>query len=512
MKTFYYNLAGGINLSATKIELGLDTKKLFWSDSKNIEIFQNNGITRQNGNVKLFELNNTDAIIAIHPIKSSSNALIVATASGKLYVYTFKNGSLKELSITIDGSAKLCFADFIDGVLVISQKDSLFYIKNNESYEIIDCNLKDNAGNYITGKSVYSYKGRAWVASGSTLYYSALGKYDDFTTEDDAGYIRNFYTDAKEITALKAYKDYLAIYKENCVYLLSGTSPEDFAIMPFADKGTASNKGVVNVNNKQYFINEGVFCLEQSGLLSQIQLGEDLTFAIKPEFINFDRTRFDEIITLHYEKKNQVWFFIPYRYKNYFNIIWIYDYINQAWLKRVLPQDITYATIVDGDVLTSDLEGRVYKEDFGASFDGTAIAFMWKSPFLSAGDSNIKKNIEEFYLILDEYCDNNFNFSVYKDYDSLLRSDNDKIILSNTQNLVWDSGDIEGDLNYLWTNEDDNTELDNTSAIWAVGTESFYKAEISESNFAVQLCIEGDSILQNAAIIGLEFKEIYFEE
>ena len=50
MEVAYYNLAGGINQSLTKTELGMDTKKIYWSDSENVEILQNRGICKQNGN------------------------------------------------------------------------------------------------------------------------------------------------------------------------------------------------------------------------------------------------------------------------------------------------------------------------------------------------------------------------------------------------------------------------------------------------------------------------------
>ena len=50
MEVAYYNLAGGINQSLTKTELGLDTKKIYWSDAENVEIYRNRGIVKQNGN------------------------------------------------------------------------------------------------------------------------------------------------------------------------------------------------------------------------------------------------------------------------------------------------------------------------------------------------------------------------------------------------------------------------------------------------------------------------------
>lgn len=513
MQTYFYNLAGGINQAASKTALGLDTKKLYWADSKNIEILQNSGIIRQKGNVLLLELVAKEKIIALHQLKDGSTYnIIIATSLGNIYIYGSKGQSLIKLDKTIDGSVRINFVDFLDGVICSSQKDALFYINNDEGYAIENCNLLDSSNNAVKTDVICVYKGRVWVGDGATLYYSALGKYNDFSTTDDAGYINNFYTDTNDIKALKTYKDYLAIYKENSVYLLSGSSVDDFKITPFADKGTTSFSGVVTVNNKQYFINQGVFSMEQAGLLSQIQLGEEITLKIKSEFDSFDKTRFDEVIALHYEPKNQIWFFIPYKNDEYFHTIWIYNYIDDAWFKRVLPQNITTACLFDKYILTADTYGHVYKEDFGNTFNGNAIEFMWKSPFLAAGDSNVKKTIEEFYFILDETYDNNFDFSVCKDYDGTYQDDEDAVYSSNSDNLIWYGDKLSADLNYYWKYDSDDGSDAVIYTLWATGAESVYKAEISESNYSVQLCVKGISAEQNAAIIGLDFKAVYPDE
>lgn len=511
MQTYFYNLAGGINQAASKTALGLDTKKLYWADSKNIEILQNSGIIRQKGNTLLSQLETEEKVIGLHQLKNGiHDNLLIATNAGKLYVFGASQ-TLTRLNKTIDGTARVSFVDFLDGVIVGSKKDALFYINNDDDYAIENCNLLDSDNNAVMSDAIYAYKGRVWVGAGSTLYYSALGKYNDFTTANDAGYINNFYTDTNNITALKTYKDYLAVYKENAVYLLSGSSYEDFKITPFADKGTTSFSSVVNVNNKQYFINQGVFSMEQAGLLSQIQLGSEISLNIKSEFDNFDRTRFNEIIILHYEARNQIWCFIPYKNDEYFHTIWIYSYINEAWFKRVLPQNITTACIFDEYILTADAQGKVYKEDFGNTFSGGAIEFMWKSPFLSAGDPNVRKTIEEFYFILDETYDNNFTFSVCKNYDSECRDDTEIIYSTNVSNLTWDGDNVSNSLNLYWDYYQ-NYAGETIDSLWSTGIDSVYKAEISEANYSVQLCVEGTSVTQNAAIIGLEFKEVYSEE
>lgn len=335
MQTYFYNLAGGINQSASKTALGLNTKKLYWADAENVEILQNSGIVRQKGNTLLLSLLSQEEIIGIHQVKNSNNCnILIATSSGNLFIYNSNTLSLTQIDKTIDGSSRVNFVNFLDGVLIGGKKDALFYINNDIGYEVENCNLLDSNDNPVKSDVICVYKGRVWLGSGSQLYYSALGKYNDFATENDAGYINNFYTDTGNIAALKTYKDYLAIYKENSVYLLSGSSNEDFSITPFVDKGTTSFSGVVTVNNKQYFINQGIFSMEQAGLLSQIQLGGEISLKIKPEFENFDKTHFDKIIALHYEAKNQIWYFIPYKNDDYFHTVWIYSYINEAWFKK----------------------------------------------------------------------------------------------------------------------------------------------------------------------------------
>ncbi len=514
MKTYFYNLAGGINQAATKTELGLNTDKImYWADAKNIEILQNSGIIKQQGNVLLLTVEGNEKVIGLHQLKDEKTYnLLIATSGGNLFVYGTTSQTLTKLDKTIDGSVRVNFVEYLDGVICSSKKNTPFYINNDVGYTIESCNLGDSNGTELKADVLCVYNVRIWVGVGATLYYSALGKYNDFTTADDAGYINNFYTDTNEITALKTYKEYLAIYKEDSVYLLSGSSSSDFTIIPFADKGSTSFSSVVTVNNKQYFINQGVFSMEQAGLLSQIQLGEEISLSIKPEFEYFDRTRFDEIIILHYELKNQIWFFIPYKNDKYFHTIWIYNYINKAWLKRVLPQDVTTVCIFDENILTADASGNIYKEDFGNTFDGKPIDFMWKSPFLAAGDSNIKKTIEEFYFVLDETYDNNFNFSVYKNYDSTYKDDEDVVYSSNLENLIWYGDNLATGLNYCWKYDTEDGTGQVETSIWSIGSDSVYKAEISESNYSVQLCVEGTSTQQNAAIIGLEFKEIYLDD
>jgi len=73
--------------------------------------------------------------------------------------------------------------------------------------------------------------------------------------------------------------------------------------------------------------------------------------------------------------------------------------------------------------------------------------------------------------------------------------------------LNWHGDALTVDSNFYWNNDEDSV-----YSIWATSADSIYKAEISESNYSVQLCVEGHLPEHHAAIIGLEFKEIYIDD
>ena len=253
MEINYFNLSGGINQSSTKTELGANTKLLYWADAENVEILNNKGIVRQKGNQLFLELPVCEKITGMKEMESENRyKLVITTEKGKIYVYDDVTKQLTLLNKTLAG-VNVQFANFMRGMLVASENDEMFYIKDNGSFDIVDCGLTDLENNTVYPDAIAVYKGRVWCSKGSTIYYSALGTYNDFRSEDDAGYINDFHTDTDDIITMKTYKDYLAIYKKERVYLLSGSNPEDFAITLFADKGATNKNTVLNVDNKQYW-------------------------------------------------------------------------------------------------------------------------------------------------------------------------------------------------------------------------------------------------------------------
>ena len=129
MEVSYYNLSGGINQALTKTELGLDTKKIYWSEAENVEIFQNRGIKKQLGNALYLDVE--DEVTGLAELSAyDKTKLVVTTLSGKIYIYDDTKGQLELLEKVLIGKTPV-FQGFLNGILVTSEADELFYIKNN---------------------------------------------------------------------------------------------------------------------------------------------------------------------------------------------------------------------------------------------------------------------------------------------------------------------------------------------------------------------------------------------
>ena len=161
MEVAYYNLSGGINQSLTKTELGVD--------SENVEILQNRGIVKQKGNSLFLEIG--EEITGLAEISAYDvNKLVITTISGKIYIYDELHSKKVLVDKTLSG-VKPVFLNFLNGILINTEADGLFYIKNNEKYDVVDCELKDLSDNTLLGATMAVYKGRVWVAKDAIILH-----------------------------------------------------------------------------------------------------------------------------------------------------------------------------------------------------------------------------------------------------------------------------------------------------------------------------------------------------
>ena len=502
-KLAFYDFSGGINTNSTKVMLGYGAKKLNWDDSYNVELYKNQGVERMMGNQTYLneDVEDNCAIVGICEYPKTTDGFLYARSDGKIKYYNYQT---KATSVIHDYEKEINSADFtlfLDGVVFFAQNCEGYYYNINLSTKLNPLNANGKDGKEIIPDAMCSYAGRLWISSNSTLYYSALGRFDDWESENDAGYISNFHSSVTKISALALYCGNLAIFKSDGVYLLSGSSADNFSIIKFADKGTQSAKAVCTCNNKQYFFNaDGLFALSQVGELSQIMMSGNIASSVEDAFKNADKSRIDKAFCVPYEKKNQLWFYLPYSDNEYFNTIWIYDFANDSWTKRIETQNITSAANVNSEILSGCKEGKILLENIGSTFDGEAIKFSFSTPFFHLGKPSERKIVEDFALLLDETGENRFKFSISKDFVKEVKSDYEYVKTVQIGALMWASEE-EPKSNY-------NCFENSYSPSWANSYQSSVNLQIFDSNLSVALNIEGEEENDGFKLVGIEFKEL----
>ena len=221
---------------------------------------------------------------------------------------------------------------------------------------------------------------------------------------------------------------------------------------------------------------------------------------VESSFKDMDTSRINEAFCVPYEKKNQIWFYLPYNDDNYFRTIMVYDFANDCWTKRIEEQEITCAANVNYHILSGCSNGKILMENIGSTFDGLPIKFSFSTPFFHLGKPSERKIVEDFALLLDETGENRFKFSVSKDFVKEIKTDYEYVKTTQTGALIWASED-EPKNNY-------NCFETVYNPIWAQSYQSAIGMQIFDSNLSVAIHIEGEEENDGFKLVGIEFKEL----
>ena len=250
--------------------------------------------------------------------QNGNKFLVIVTQNGNFYHYYNGEFLLKKSGLAI--GAKPNFKVYLNGVFVSNGVDEPFIFVPGNDPEIISSNATTSGGHNIRGTAVEIYKGRIWIADGATIYYSALGKYDDWVSANDAGSVSNFHNDTSPITALCCFKDMLVIHKEESSFILSGNSPDNFEIQPFSNLGAISPFGINSAGGRHLFFNEQVYPYVINDL-GEIVQGSAVSLIIENKLAEFTNTKNNKCIFLNYRNKSQLWCFLYKANQNYFDTL-----------------------------------------------------------------------------------------------------------------------------------------------------------------------------------------------
>lgn len=342
--------------------------------------------------------------------------------------------------------------------------DALYYLGDISQCNAYLVNSDDpDTRTPIRGLAIQYFKGRLWIGSGSTFYYSQLGFHNKWDIKYGAGGIGDFYNDTSDVLALGLFSNYMLVHKEYYTYILAGgDDPESWTLSPYSSVSCESQQSW-SVTNGKYFVfsrqNMGIYPLTQITVFSDKYLGQDLSVKIRDVFKGLRMDELDEIFAVTHPSKRWLMFYMPFEGYAGSARCFIWDFQTQSWLQRIVPQDVTIAFNYSNRVYIGTKDGKVLREFYGKTFDGEFLDAYWKSPWFSFGDDTYFKTFEEFSIQLAEDENNNFYIRSYRDGLSEFSQRQLSNNQSDTNALIWagltDSDtELDSDNYTSWSNND----------------------------------------------------------
>lgn len=226
---------------------------------------------------------------------------------------------------------------------------------------------------------VCTHDNRVYLASGSTIYFSALRKAEDWTTVNEAGQITVETSDGRSITGLVAGSQRLTVFKRNSIHELFGTNPGNFTMKLVTDNlGTPTGNTAQVIDGVIYFLgNDGVYRYSGGSLPTS-----EFSIPIRETIKNINSAYADKSVSWQVGKK--YYLAIPTGSNTEADTVLEYDTEFQTWNTWSYPNKVTAKGVtLDGVPYIGLGLGLIYKLD-GANTkdDTTSISWEWVSkPF-----------------------------------------------------------------------------------------------------------------------------------
>lgn len=378
--------------------------------------FNIDGLDRRPIRGQTFMIDGIDKVYTVETINSYNEA----TGAAQITTYTAlasspsDNATITWLSFEWYPYAQINRATFdyvtINDETVFSYNNSLF---------VVGAYVKQYDQQYYTnmvGRPVAYHKNQLFLVDDSTntINFSAPYSPYDFSPANGGGAIK---VDAT-ITNVKAFKDQLFIFCVDRILTLIGSTSADFQLQPVTlDIGCPYRNTVQQMGGDIIFLSQDGFrLLSATNTYGNFNLGS-VSNSIKNE-INFLLSAPD-----YYGQTEPFFVSVAIPEKNQYRIFRQAADANGEYLETyglIGTQSSTQAGVIEWSILdgldvgnityaqkdmilfaTSSGDPYIYQMDIGDTFDGTAIAATYSTPFFIFNDPKLRKTLTK----LTVYCD-----------------------------------------------------------------------------------------------------------
>jgi len=233
------------------------------------------------------------------------------------------------------------------------------------------------------------------------------------------------------IKGLKTFRDTLYIFCQNSIFKLTGNSSTNFAIVPVARSiGCLSHDSIQEVGGEIFFLaNDGVRPISATERIGDIELAllsKSIQPTLKDDVLgSFGEDSFSSCII---RKKSQYRLFVnntnttedsSISYLAKFSGSSNGNVIEWGLLQGIRPYcaDSEYVGNNELAVIAHPTTGYVYRQDSGNDFDGRTISWFYATPYLTFGDTFVRKVIHKVDIFAEFEGSNAMNFGLLFDYE-----------------------------------------------------------------------------------------------
>jgi hypothetical protein len=339
---------------------------------------------------------------------------------------------VKAVDFNFDGNHKILFVDGVNSPAVFNDTT------NTLSFPTLPAD--------VTGSEhVALYKKAIFLGKGADLHFSAPYNETDFSAASGGGVINVGHS----ITGLIVFRDQLIIFSRNKIQRLLGSSLSDFQLVPIAeDIGCLHGETIQEVGGDVMFM-----AADGLRLLSATERIGDFGLEVASAPISKD--------ALSFINSTQTFASLVLREKAQYRVFAYSETVGVDSAKGLVgtkfsdqgASTINWATLsgfkiyvadgryVPGQELTvfANADGFVYRLESGFSRDGRVIEAIYRSPFISINDPQIRKTFYKLALYVD--TEGTFAVDVNFDFD-LFKADSYTGVPANTIRLASDSAGV----------------------------------------------------------------------
>lgn len=411
MQTAYTNFSGGINRKTvgTYIIPKGDDAFQFAENINNMRV-DVSGIFKVNGFSQV--ANPTDAVHAGQGLFSFNNELI-SCFNGKIYKGIETPSQVHTGAST---TAEWSGTEYL-GSLILCNGVDVPIAWNGTTASNISVTDPDTIWNDARPKGSAIFRNRIFYWGDEDnphrLYTprpETIANFDDTTgTVDFFDVMPGFGGIIKAVVPLT--DDMLIIYKERCIYYLSGNAPfgstggEPFTINPITNEiGCVVNHGVVSIGNEHYFMSqEGLRKLTTTQNFGKVQVEQPnypIQYIINTIAFN-DQATLDKAKLVYIPKENTILMALPSIGSVKNDLLLTFDITTQANAQRKGWQP-TALCVHERDLYHSDSQGNIYQhEDTVFNQDGTAYNAEFESKWIAHEGLSTLKRYKSLFIGVD---------------------------------------------------------------------------------------------------------------